>query len=66
MNVRFAALAVAVVGTALLVTACSTTTGSPTKSSSLGYNLPGTTATTVGASGAPGESNPDWPASVRP
>jgi hypothetical protein len=31
---------------------------------SAGYHMPGTTVPTVGASGAPGEDNPDWPASV--
>jgi hypothetical protein len=31
---------------------------------SAGYHMPGTTVPTVGASGAPGEDNPDWQASV--
>ena len=61
MHKRLAAFVVALSGAALLVGGCA----SLDQPSSAGYHMPGTTVPTVGASGAPGEDNPDWPASVR-
>jgi len=50
----------AIVTVVLLAGGCATREGA-----SSAANMPGTTAPTVGASGAPGETNFDWPASSR-
>jgi len=60
MRNRLVAFVIAASAVGLLVSGCSTL-----KQSSIADHVPGTTAPTVGASGAPGETNPDWPASSR-
>jgi hypothetical protein len=54
-------LVAAIVTVVLLAGGCATVDGTP----SAATHMPGTVAPTVGASGAPGETDFDWPASSR-
>ena len=58
MHRRLTALVVALAGAALMVGGCA----SVDHPSAAGYDMPGTIGgPTMGASGAPGETNSDWP-----
>ena len=57
MHKGLIALVAALAGAALMVGGCATFD----HPSSAGYDMPGTTGPTMGASGAPGETNYDWP-----
>lgn len=59
MHKRMAALVVALAGAALMIGGCAAVDNPSTA----GYAMPGTTSPSTGASGAPGETNYDWPAS---
>jgi hypothetical protein len=61
MHKRMAALVVALTGAALMIGGCAAVDNPSTA----GYAMPGTTSPSpsMGASGAPGETNYDWPTS---
>jgi hypothetical protein len=60
MRNRLVALVTVASAVGLLVAGCASL-----KESSIAEHVPGTSAPTVGTSGAPGETNFDWPASSR-